>query len=250
MKSALRILLVVMVVATSVTVSHAQPPVEGTYKSTDLGGLMLVGRSSHSWTSSPDGRLSNGNVGRFLSWDGGTLGTQWSISCLEIVNVALILDAVFGGNGQRIYQITYASGGALFLDGAGPWGGGDPTYDGVITQFSEFRTLQYAGGVLTGANSSFNGAADILGYTSSCIALGIGNDALVGDTDCGTYPPGACGGGFPLPAGYPAFLDPNCDATPSIGRWGTTTAITLNVVGCAVPTKESTWGDVKSHYGE
>ena len=65
MRLAIRILLVVAFVATSVTAVSAQPPVPGTYKSTDIGGTMELGRSSHSWTSSPDGRHTIGNVGSY-----------------------------------------------------------------------------------------------------------------------------------------------------------------------------------------
>ncbi len=219
----------------------AQPPVNGTFKTTN--GDFLEGRSSTSW-SSQTGRLMGGNVLNIESFDGATLGAQWRVYCMQVVNVFLVADLTFFGNGSKIYQITYA-GGVFELDGSGPWGGGDPTYTGVVDSYTETRTIQYVAGNITGANSNHSVSGHLNGYTAGCIALAVGNGVLIGDTDPNLVPGTDTN---VKPADYPAFLDPNCGATRVFGRWGNVGDITLTVSGCLVPAEEKTWGGVKKLY--
>ncbi len=239
MRQSVMVIAVLAVVAVCHTGAFGQPPKQGTYKSLDLpGGTFLGGRSSVSWMSSPDGRQTPGNVVHLESWDGATLGSQWSISCPMVVNVQLLFDFVFAGTGQKAYLISY-NGGTIWLNGAGPWGGGNPSYTATVTSYIETRTLEYAGGVLVGHDSNHSLSAQFVGYPTRCVDLDISSGVLVGDTDA-----------MAKPATYPSFLDPSCDATRTIGHWDDLTAITLAVIGCTVPSEQRTWGAVKSMYSE
>lgn len=242
MRNAIAVLVLVMVAAIAVPAVQAQPPIDGTWKTTN--GDFLEGRESTSWSApgalhpALGGRLQPGNTFNAASWNGGTLGTEWAISCPFIVNVIPIFPNVVNGNGFDIYQIIYA-GGTITLDGSGPWGGGDPSYTGIITTYIETRTVNYVNYQVVGANSTHSIDADIIGYTDDCVTFGIGNGAWIGDTD-----------GGPKPAGYPAFIDNACTATPTLGRWGLTTNMTLTVKGCLVPVENKSWGSIKSMYTE
>ncbi len=220
----------------------AQPPVDGTYKTTN--GDFLEGRSSTSWATMT-GRLMPGNVLNIESFDGTSLGTQWRVYCMQAINVTLIADLTFGtGTGSKIYQITYV-GGVVELDGSGPWGGGAPLYTGVVDSYTELRTIQYLMGNVTGANSNHSVSGHITGFPAGCIALAVGNGVLIGDTDPNMIPGTDTN---VKPADYPAFLDPTCAATGTYGRWGNVGDITLTVSGCLVPVEEKTWGGVKKLY--
>jgi len=236
MKSGILVLGLAATVAFGATIALAQAPVDGTYK-TSLGDF-LEGRSSNAWLA-PNTPHVFGNGLHGQSWDGATLGTEWEISCPTIANVVLLYDLVIGGNGHRAYLITYV-GGTVTLDGSGPWGGGDPSYNGVIDTYTETRTEQYAGGVLVGHNSNHSVSAHIVGYPADCVAFGIGNGVLIGDTDPNVIPGTDTN---VLPADYPAF----CLAVPD-GHWGDVTDLTLSVQGCLVPVEETSWGAVKAIY--
>ena len=69
----------------------------------------------------------------------------------------------------------------------------------------------------------------------------INNAAFFGSTDM-----------MPLSPGYPAFLDEDCNTgTWSRGGWGSATQIAIRIKGsCTVAAESSTWGRVKSLYGE
>ncbi len=222
----------IMTVGATVAV-FAQAPVDGTYKSTN--GDFLEGRQTTSW-SAPSGRHVPGNVLHAQSWDGATLGTEWSIDCPIAVNVLLLYDFVFAGTGQIAYLITYV-GGTITLDGAGPWGGGDALYSGIIDQYVETRILQYVGGVMVGTAENHSVEAHIIGYPSGCVSFGIGNGTWIGDTDASVKP-----------ANYPDYKDNACSTIGGPGRWGLFTDMTLTITGCAVPTEETSWGSIKARY--
>ena len=71
------------------------------------------------------------------------------------------------------------------------------------------------------------------------MALSISNNVEVGTTDTAA-----------LPANYPAFLDPGCAPTRTLGNWGDSTGFTLTVTSCIVATEEMTWGGIKSLFDE
>ncbi len=67
MKAVILVLLSVLIAVPA----FAGAPVNGTYKSTDIGGLMLPGRYSELWFG---GKLVVNNTLNEQSWDGSTLG--------------------------------------------------------------------------------------------------------------------------------------------------------------------------------
>ena len=242
MKLWIWVLCLTATVALGVTVAQAQAPVDGTYKTSN--GDFLEGRSATSWVTPVNDPPQVGNVLHGQSWDGAVLGTEWEVSCPVVANVTLLFDAVIGGNGHRAYLIAYV-GGTIWLDGAGPWGGGDPSYNGVIDTYMETRTEQYADGNLVGANSNHNVSAHIVGYPADCVAFAIGNGVLIGDTDPNLIPVTDTN---VKPADYPDFLQANCAVGGADGHWGDLTDMTLTVQGCLVPVEETSWGAVKSIY--
>jgi hypothetical protein len=236
MKTVFAIMLVVILATPLVAV--ADPPINGTYTSTDLGGQMLFGRYSESW-SAPNGRLQIGNTTNKLSWDGATLGTQWWMYCSDIAFAPLLIsDTVVNGNGFREWLVTYSNG-ILILDGNGPWGNGtEPSYTATLDSYQEIKTFQYANNEIVQCISNVSIQAQIIGYNDLCVAFSIFNQEELGNTDADLLPPD-----------YPSFLEPNtCAPTRTMGEWGEVDEITLIVTGCTVANEETTWGKVKALY--
>jgi len=217
----------------------AGPPANGTYTSTDIGGTMLPGRYSESWYPT---KLSVNNTLNEQSWNGSTLGTQWHWYCpWVIVPPTLLLNTVNGlGNGQKIWKVTY-SGGYCWLDGAGPWAGGDPFYLANITTWTAIVTETYASFVEVGTVRNHDASATFTGYTSECMSLSVTNTEKLGDTN-----------GGPLASNYPDFWywSPCVDiGTTGPGEWGDVDSITYTIFGCTpLATQPTTWGAVKSMY--
>jgi hypothetical protein len=230
MRNAILISIVSAVLVAGAASVYAGPPLNGVYKSSD--GDFDEGRETSTWAGG--NFLSTANVLHALAWDGAVLGGDWRITCPYVVTVSLVVDLVFGGNGSRIYQITYA-GGTFSLGGTTgglPWANGDASYTGVLTDFTELRTLIFSGGVMVGSDSDFSFSGQVNGYPQSCVN-GIANGAWLGN--------GAA------PAGYPTHLTSNC--TPGgTGHWADTRDLTLTIAGCSVATQPTTWGTVKSLY--
>ncbi len=238
MRSATTVLavLALALVASAATAAGANPPHVGTYKT--LTGTIQPGRATESFPC--DG--CEGQIGNMInaeSYDGATLGTNWSLSCPKIAATpVLTYDGVIGGNGQRIYQTTY-SGGSLTLAGSGAWGTGDPSYTGSISSFTVIATKQYIGGQLVGVVSNINFTGTLDGY-DNCFTMAISNSEVVGATPGAPAEPGP----------FPAFVGPgNCGVTGSHGSYVDVHDITFSIIGqCTVPTRSSTWGQVKSIY--
>jgi hypothetical protein len=229
MRNAILISVLSAVLVAGAASVYAGPPLNGVYKSSL--GQFDEGREASTWVGG--GFLTNGNVIHLLAYDGAVLGGDWRITCPYVINVSLVVDLVFGGNGSRIYQITYA-GGTFSLGGSGgqPWANGDASYTGVLTDFTELRTLIFSGGVMVGSDSDFNFNGQVNGYSQSCLQ-GIANGAWLGNGVA--------------PAGYPTNLNANCAAGGS-GHWADTRDLTLTIAGCSVATQPATWGTVKSMY--
>lgn len=232
MRNAILISILTLVLVIGAASVYAGPPVNGTYKSSN--GDFDEGSEASSWVGG--GFLSTGNVLHAESWDGATFGNDWKIVCPQVVTVTLLVDLVFGGNGQRIYQIDY-TGGFVTLGGPGtPWDGGDASYTGTIDTYVEIRTVLYTGGVKVGSVSDHSLSASLAGYTQTCMSWAIGNGVWLGESPAAK------------PAAYPSYLDAACGDTGTTGHWGDITDLTLSVTGCAVSTQERTWGSVKSLY--
>ena len=105
----MKAVLVVLLVLLTAAPVFAGPPANGTYTSTDIGGLMLPGRYSESWYPT---KLTINNTLNEMSWDGATLGTQWHWYCPWVVAApTLLYNSVNGlGNGIKIWRVTYTGG--------------------------------------------------------------------------------------------------------------------------------------------
>lgn len=237
MKIAIVMVLALVVTLPVVAPANAQAPVPGVYKSTDLGGTMLPGRYSESW-SVANGSLMVGNTTNSQSWDGFSLGTQWTMSCAQVSAApGLLQDTVDGnGNGIRQYQVNFTGGVGVF-DGAGPWGGGSPSYTAPFMYYSEVQTYHYANNQVFAVLSTVQMQAEFDGY-SDCMTLSISNKEEQGTTDAD-----------PTDPNYPSFLDPACGATRTLGSWGDAYEFTLVISGsCTIPTEQSTWSRIKAMY--
>lgn len=217
----------------------AGPPLNGTYKSTDLGGAMLPGRyTEYQPTSQP---VAVDNTMNEKSWDGATLGGQWWWYCPWVSMAPTVLyDGVVGGNGNKIWKAEY-TGGTCWLDGGGPWGGGDPSYSASITNWTATITETYSGGVIVGSVRTINADAQFIGYNDECMHLVLQNTAMEGSTLLGGS----------LPVDYPDFWYWNpCGSvgTAGPGEWGMVKAITFTVQGCTVPVERASWGQIKQIY--
>jgi hypothetical protein len=235
MKTVIMFLLVIFVAAPVL----AQAPVNGTYKSNDLvGGTMLEGRYSESWVA---GKLDVGNTMNEESWDGAVLGTEWRFFCPRVISVALLLNGVNGaGNGQKIWQLTY-NGGFFWLDGGGPWGGGDPSYLATVVGWNAIVTEQFANFVEVSQIRSISATASFVDYGTICLALQVQNTEKDDDTNSSG-----------LPADYPVFIDGSCDPVPTgAGEWGDVSQITFSIDNCpTVPVQQASWGQVKQLYSD
>lgn len=227
-----------VVILLAAQAAFAGPPLPGTYRSTDLGGPVLVGRYSEGWGAGGNA-LSAGATLNCGSWDGSALGSQWRYSCgTQTANSVLLSNTVNAqGNGNRTYMSTYV-GGSFYLSGSGPWGNGDAGYPGVMDSYVEYETLQYVNWVPVSGITNVQMSAHFDNYPEQCMSYNMGNGVRVSDT----------GLGQPAPANYPSFLDASCNATPVDGACWNFITITLSIVDCSVPVEETTWGAVKSIY--
>jgi hypothetical protein len=212
--------------------ARATGPAPGTYHSIDLGGAVQLGRVTVSWF----GLTSNGagDVFNMRSWDGTNLGAQWYFQCGFQGGAALVDDNRVAGTGNVVRTNTYL-GGNFFLDGAGPWSDGTKDLFGILGVTRIIVTERWVNGVLE--ESRMNIDTDGMFNGSNCtLTFVIANGLGEGDTNTG-----------PLPADYPDFLDPNCNAGRFYGSWGSMSQITMRI-DCPVPSRKSTWGALKQTY--
>ncbi len=243
MRSAIKFSMTMALIMLFVVPALAQAPVNGVYKSTDIGGAeLLTGHSSESWFAGAP--VSQSNAISAGSWDGGTYGVQWSISCPTVIAApTLLLDTVDGnGNGQRTYLKIF-TGGTFSLVG-GPagtpaWSGGDAAYTGSVNIYNEVQVIQFNNFVPTGSNITVNLTGEFTGHANSCYSL-ISNGQRVGTTDTAA-----------LPAGYPPFPAMfSCAPTVLTGSWWDRLGLTMTIKECVVATEETTWGGIKAIYTE
>jgi len=234
MKAVLVVLLSIVVAVPAL----AGPPVNGTYTSTDIGGTMLPGRYSESWYPN---KLTVDNTLNEQSWNG-ALGTQWHWYCPWVDSApTLLFNGVNGaGNGIKIWRVTY-TGGYCWLDGTGPWAGGDASYMANIDTWTAIVTETYSAFQEVGTVRNHDATATFVGYNQECMSLSITNVEKLSDTTHG-----------PLPANYPSFwnwLGCYDEGTAGPGEWGDVDSITFTVDGCqTVSTEAKTWGSVKAMY--
>jgi hypothetical protein len=229
--------LVVLLVAGT---SFAGPPLDGNYQSTDLGGPVNIGHYTEGWDAS-GAAVETGTTLNAESWDGMNLGTQWRYWCGTLMSDGAVLtdNVDANGNGNRTYMKTFV-GGYIWLSGAGPWANGDADYPGTIDTYVEFETVTYEEFVAVAAVTNVQATAHFDNYTDACMTFYIGNGSLVASTDLGDA----------IPANYPDLLDTSCDATRTHGAAWDFFTVTLSIAGCTTPVNETTWGAVKSMYGD
>ena len=93
-------------------------PVDGTYTSTDLGGLLLTGRASTHRTGINSGLP---HVLHGQSWNGAALGTQWEIRCpTNAVGFSVQDNRNASGTGTLVYTSVYTGGTFTFFAGGWP----------------------------------------------------------------------------------------------------------------------------------
>jgi hypothetical protein len=223
-------------VAMLCAVSAMATPIPGYYSSTDIGGDLLVGRSSTSWPS-VHGNFGVGNVFNVHSWDGSALGTQWTAMCGIEPSAYTVTDHRVGGNGTVDYSSTFLGGSIWF--GPGPWGSGVGTLN--TTYVVTTVTYMMIGGVSTAVNARANMQSSGTFTENNCtLNFILANGTGVGQTD---GPPGY----NVKPATYPDFRDPSCSPTRVYGSWGDVSEIEL-VIQCVTPTKAPTWGVIRRMY--
>lgn len=220
--------------------SLAGPPLNGAYDSTDLGGVVCLGRYTEGWDFGGSALISGATLNA-ESWDGAALGTQWRYWCSTTLDEAQLLTSTINGkgNGSATYMKIF-NGGYIWLSGDGPWANGDPDYPGVIDTYVEFETITYENWVPIAAVTNVQASAHFDDYPDQCMTFYIGNGTRVATTEIGEA----------IPVNYPALLDPACAATMMDGAAWDFTSITLSITGCEVGTEESSWGEIKSLYSE
>jgi hypothetical protein len=235
----MKLLLTLVAIALFSAPVLAGPPIPGVYFSYDMpGGTFNAGRFSESFAGA--GTYNQvGNTVNAASWNGSVLGTDWKIWCSSIsVPPTLISDTRDGfGTGDVTWQASYG-GGHFWLASTGPWGNGQD-YTGDFDVFNVTSTFKYVFGTLLGIRWNMTTSGQIDGYTE-CFFFSINNCAFFSDTDSG-----------PMPAGFPPFMDSSCNTgTLTRGGWGSVTQLAFQLTECQVPIQPSTWGQIKSLYGE
>jgi hypothetical protein len=227
-----RLLLVLMATLSIALVAMpaSAVPIGGIYNSTDLGGALLLGRgaTSRACVNSCGGV---GDVFNVASWNGVTLGTQWTVACGTELGPFSVVDGRVGGTGPVTYTSNFTGG--TFTFQPGPWGSGSGTLGNTLI----ISTVQYVniGGnstpVASRANIQCNGQ-----FTNGCaLTFAIANGIGVGET--------------PLvkPPTYPTFIDTACLPTRIYGTWGDVSQITM-MIDCVTSSHRSAWGTLKAMY--
>lgn len=219
--------------------AFAGPPLPGDYQTTDIGGVVSMGRYTEGWLPG-GGALLPGTTLNAQSWNGATLGTEWRYQCAVTVAPPVLLTNTVNasGFGNRTYMKQFV-GGTIWLSGTGPWANGDPDYPGVIDSYTEFETIQYENFVPVAAVTNVQATAHFANYPSACMTFAVSNGVEIGSTAAGGV----------KPANYPDFLATDCSPTAPEGAWWDMITMTLSVSsGCATPAKPSTWGALKTLY--
>jgi hypothetical protein len=235
MKTAMSFFTIFAVACLFAVSTQAGPPMVGTY--TSEASQVSHGRHTESFANDGD-FLTIGNAINAASWNGAALGMQWSYSCPDIASTLLLIDLVnpITGDGQKIYKKTF-TGGTFMMNGTGEaWDGGDATYTGVITYFSETTTIIFSNFQRINADTDITWSGYFDGPSYPCVQWAA-NGATLGDTS----------GGSTLPAGFPPFVNPtDCSLGRTHGIWWQDSDVTMTIFDCTVPTEESTWGNIKA----
>jgi len=228
----LRLLTATIVPILLVATASADCPVPGMWTTTN--GSMIGGRASEAWCGAGGAPLQPGvpgNAQNAMSWDGGTLGTQWKVWGMTIDANGAAVSGSLDANGDGVLTYTtHYDGGQFWLTGAHAWssGGGDLT--GTISGYVVVATATIRNFVMVGmtSNVSFSGTFENCQGANCVIEFAIANAMWMGS--------GA------VPSDYPPYL---CGATE--GEWFDACCATV-VIDCTVDTRAETWGRIKSLY--
>lgn len=236
MRSTAKAILLFATILPSLALAGA--PLEGIWRSTDLGGPVPLGRYTESWETG-GGAMQAGTILNASSWDGVLLGGSWAYSCATEPSAAVLLnDSVDAlGFGSRTWHKTFV-GGQIWLSGSGPWANGDAQYTGSIIAYEEFETVTYVAFLPIAATTNIQASATIEGYDSLCLGFTVGNGAKIGDTLAGATPP----------ANYPALMVPGCNPGGVNGAWWNLAQLTLYITNCTVGDEDQSWGGLKTQY--
>lgn len=233
----LKSVLTIIIIVSMTTSALAQAPKAGVYTSTDLGGTVLTGRYSKSW-SHPTGYASLGNTLNIQSWDGSTLGSQWSIVCPAVDYGILISDSIDSDGLHHAVGLNEYTTCTVTLNGTGSWGGGEPSYSfemrdyqeivRIISTDTEILEITYEG--------SGHGLLATEQYHASIFLYSLFRYE-VDNTDNEHH----------HPSDFPAIVSQSCEPGPQLGVWGNATGIHFEIYS-TVPTEQTTWGKVKSLY--
>lgn len=224
----MRSLLLLLLVSLLVAPALAGPPAIGTW-------IPIDGRFTESWNG------GEGQVGNTLhagSWDGATLAGQWLLHCPAMAYPPTEQENTINdlGFGFIKYHTTYA-GGSLWLSRFGPWGDGTVDYTSSDITTVVTSTHLYANFARTAVVSDVSISGTWDGY-DGCFVYTLANAAIFG----AGAPPGV----------YPAYIDASCTAGGT-GAYGDVDDITMVIYAqneCEVAVRETTWGHVKSLYGD
>jgi hypothetical protein len=218
-------------------------PEFGIYYSTDLGGEILTGRFSESWSGPSAGYGQPGNTILASSVNGPAMGTQWEMWCASISGQPMLVSDVRDTtNSGEVTWLAEYEGGYFWMAGDGPWGDvGVADFTGTIEMLSSTITYVYADNVLVEVRSNWSllGELDPESGEGVCVEFGIGNLTFVGTSDESARP-----------EDYPPFMASDCGPWPAeTGAWGTMCEISVHIRNCMEsPVKEATWGAIKSLY--
>jgi hypothetical protein len=229
MKVVKRIVGMSLACALMATTAFAGAPVHGVYKT--ITGDLDSGRYGESFAAAGE-FFTVGNVYGAASWDGATLGAQWSWSCCRVQTSNQTLVSPNEDKWAIIYDVSSAT---FFLNGTGEaWDGGDVSYSGTVDEMTDEYVVNKFFGTVVGINSSpdWSGHFDAP-YDDTCVI--VTHNTAYFDDDV-------------HPGDYPAFTESDCSTARTFGQWGSVTAITIQITSCLVATEDATWGAIKSLY--
>jgi hypothetical protein len=223
--------------------TSAQPPLNGSYQSTDLGGGVYTGRISESWVTATSGYSQVGNTVLVSSIYGPAMGTQWEFWCASVAEQPILVMDVRDstGTGEATWEVQY-TGGQFWLVGDGPWGTiGAIDFTGTIEVMSATTRCWYIDGSVDSVQSNYtlSGRFDPANWDGSCVDCSINIVAFDGSTDEETRPDD-----------YPPFMGSDCGPAPvEHGAWGSVSDIEIRIHNCdPTPVRKTTWGGIKTLY--